>query len=85
MVDVASQAGDTDFSGTSGLTSYFQGSINVHRSTLSLVLQRPHISYFVFYACACSKTQKMSRFRYCCRQGHFERNQMQNAVSTRYL
>ena len=85
MVDTASQAVDTDFSGTPGLTSYFQGSINVHRGTLSLVLQRPHISYFVSYTCACYKTLKMSRFRYCCRQRRFERNQMQNAANTRYL
>ena len=46
---VASQAGDTDSSRAPGLTSGFQGSVNVHRGALLLVPQWHCISSFVFY------------------------------------
>ena len=39
MVDVASQAGDADSSQAPGLTSGWQGSVNVHRGALLLVPQ----------------------------------------------
>ena len=45
----ASQAGDADSSRAPGLTSGFQGSVNVHRGALLLVPQWQCISSFVFY------------------------------------
>ena len=44
-----SQAGDADSSRAPGLTSWFQGSVNVHRGALLLMSQWQHISSFVFY------------------------------------
>ena len=43
------QAGDADSSRAPGLTSGFQGSMNVHRGALLLVPQWQCISSFVFY------------------------------------
>ena len=51
MAGVASQAGDADSSRAPGLTSGFQGSMNVHRGALLLVPQWQCISYLVFYIC----------------------------------
>ena len=45
----ASQAGDADSSRAPGLTSGLQGSVNIHRGALLLVLQCQCISSFVFY------------------------------------
>ena len=47
MADAASQAGDADFSRAPGLTSSFQGSVNVHRGVLLLVPQCQCIISFV--------------------------------------
>ena len=49
MAGAASQAGDADSSRAPGLTSGFQGSMNVHRGALLLVPQWQCISSFVFY------------------------------------
>ena len=49
MAGMASQAGDADSSRAPGLTFGFQGSVNVHRGALLLVLQWQCISSFVFY------------------------------------
>ena len=49
MAGAASQAGDADSSRAPGLTSGFQGSVNVHRGALLLVSQWRRISSFVFY------------------------------------
>ena len=49
MAGAASQAGDADSSRAPGLTSGFQGSMNVHRGALLLVPQWRCISSFVFY------------------------------------
>ena len=49
MADVASQAGDADSSRAPGLTSGFEGSVNVHRGALFLVPLWQCISSFVFY------------------------------------
>ena len=49
MAGAASQAGDADSSRAPGLTSGFQGSVNVHRGALLLVPQWQCISSFVFY------------------------------------
>ena len=49
MAGAASQTGDADSSRAPGLTSGFQGSVNVHRGALLLVLQWQCISSFVFY------------------------------------
>ena len=49
MAGAASQAGDADSSRALGLTSGYQGSVNVYRGTLLLVLQWECISSFVFY------------------------------------
>ena len=46
MAGVASQAGDADSSRAPGPTSGLQGSVNVHRGALLMVLQC--ISSFVF-------------------------------------
>ena len=48
-VGVASNAGYADSSRAPGLTSGLQGSVNVHRGSLLLVLQWQCISSFVFY------------------------------------
>ena len=44
-----SQAGDAVSSRAPGLTSWFQGSVNVHRGALLLLSQWQCISSFVFY------------------------------------
>ena len=49
MTGAASQTGDADSSRAPGLTSGFQGSMNVDRVTLLLVPQWQCISSFVFY------------------------------------
>ena len=49
MAGAASQAGDADSSRAPGLTSDFQGSVNVHRGALFLVPQWQCFSSFVFY------------------------------------
>ena len=49
MAGAASHAGDADSFRAPGLTSGFQGSVNVHRDALSLVPQWQCISSFVFY------------------------------------
>ena len=51
MAGAASQAGDADSSRAPGLTSGFQGSVNVHRGALLLVPQWQGISSFVIYIC----------------------------------
>ena len=51
MAGAASQAGDADSSRAPGLTSGFQGSVNVQRGALLLVPQWHCISSFVFYIC----------------------------------
>ena len=54
MAGAASQAGDADSSRAPGLTSGFQGSMNVHRGALLLVPQWQCISSFVFYMYTCN-------------------------------
>ena len=49
MTDAAIQAGDADSSRAPGLTSGLQGSVNVHRGALLLVLQLQCISSFVLF------------------------------------
>ena len=49
MAGTPSQAGDADSSRAPGLTSGFQGSMNVHRGTLLLVPQWQCIISYVFY------------------------------------
>ena len=49
MAGAASQADDADSSQAPGLTSGLQGSVNVHRGALLLVLQWQCISSFVSY------------------------------------
>ena len=44
-----SQAGDADSSRAPGLTSWFQGSGNVHRGALLLVSQWQCISFFLYF------------------------------------
>ena len=49
MAGAASQVGDADSSRAPGLTSDSQGSVNVHRGGILLVLQLQCIGSFVFY------------------------------------